>query len=145
MKKLILFGDSLVANFHKTVLAVLEKRTNTEVYNCATCGWDTNDGALKAPYIAGLKPEVVVFSFGTNDSSPWKQLEVSVVTENIKKIIGSFRGSEIVFLLPPPVHEDRQEPNKKRSNTAIEQYANAIKDVLDQESVKYIDSWKIFK
>lgn len=145
MKKLILFGDSLVANFHKRFITDLEGRTNTEVYNCATCGWDTNDGVSKAPYIAKLRPDVVVFSFGTNDASPWKQLDLPAVSENTKKIVDSFQGSEMVFLLPPPIHEDRQEPGKQRSNETTKQYANAIKEVLEKENVKYIDSWRVFK
>lgn len=145
MKKLVLFGDSLLANFNKPFSGKLEQVTNCEVYNCATCGWDTSDGVQKAPYISNLKPDVVVFSFGTNDSSPWRQLPITTVTENLSKIFVNFRGSEMIFLLPPPINEDRQEPNKQRLNTTIEQYANAIKVSVEQENIKYIDSWKVFR
>ncbi|MCR4277602.1 MAG: GDSL-type esterase/lipase family protein [Candidatus Berkelbacteria bacterium] len=139
MKKLILFGDSLIANFHKADVSTLENNTGYQVYNCATCGWDTNDGVVKAPYIARLQPEVVVFSFGTNDSSTWQQLEIATVAENVKKIIEDFSGSVMIFLLPPPIDEDRQELKKQRSNATIKQYAEAIKNVLIQNNIRYID------
>src|SRR3546814_8267207 len=136
MSKLVLFGDSLIATFHKAEVSTLEKSTGYQVYNCATCGWDTNDGVIKAPYIARPQPEVVVFSFGTNDSSPWRQLEIATVAENVKKIIEDFSGSVMIFLLPPPIDEDRQELKKQRSNNTIKQYAKEKQRVLNQKKIK---------
>ena len=140
MKKMILFGDSLIANFGRSNTEAIESAVDFDVYNCATGGWDTNHCVRKATYIAQLKPEVVVLSFGTNDSTPDRRLELDSVVENVKKIIDIFAGSSVIVLLPPPIHEERQEPGRNRSNETIEKYANSIKKLLDEEGVAYIDS-----
>lgn len=139
MKKLVLFGDSLIALFHKDEVSELEKQTGYEVYSCATSGWNSEDGVNKASYISQLNPDVTVFSFGTNDSAPWNSVKIQNFVENIRTIIKIFSSSKIIFLLPPPTKDER------RSNELIEQYSEAAKQVLNENSVTYIDSWKVFK
>ena len=55
MKKLVLFGDSLLANFSKQYILRLEaKLPDYDIYNCAAGGWDTYDCVKKATFISKL-------------------------------------------------------------------------------------------
>lgn len=147
MKKAVLFGDSLFAQMGKQRLIMFEEALpGYDFYNCAAGGWDTNDCADKAPYIAGLKPDLVIISLGTNDAAPWKQVPLDTFRANIPKIFGAFESSRIVYFLPPPVNEQKiaqTEPN--RSIEGIRDYHDAAKAVCEERGVAYIDSFAIFQ
>ncbi|MES2225196.1 MAG: GDSL-type esterase/lipase family protein [Patescibacteria group bacterium] len=143
--KVILFGDSMLARFGKERLQKLESMVpEGDFYNCATGGWDSNDCAMKAPYIASLKPDAVVISVGTNDASPWKQVPLEIFRNNLLNIRDSFKDSKVIFFPPPPVNEDKQAGELIRSNELMQQYSSAVKDVSSSAAVACIDSWAIF-
>lgn len=146
MNKLILFGDSLLNSFNSVMCQAIERQTNYDIYNCAVGGWNTEDGNKKAPYIAQLRPCGVIFSFGTNDAAPWKQIAAEQYKANLKNIFDSFNESKKFFLLPPPINESQLEPREnQRTNILQKQYADAAKAIAISNSVKIIDSWAIFK
>ncbi len=143
--RVLLFGDSLLKNLSKPWLVKLEEAIpGADVYNCSVGGWDTVDGVKKAPYIAKLKPDVVVLGFGTNDAALWKKVELDQYQMNLSKILGEFSGSRIIYFLPPPVDETKMEAGYVRTNDEITKYVNAAKEILDQASMSYINSPKIF-
>jgi lysophospholipase L1-like esterase len=145
MKKLVLFGDSLLGQFGKDRILALEARLpGYDVYNCAAGGWNSEDGVKKARYISKLEPDVVVISLGTNDMAPWKQLELLLFVKNIRKIIRSFSSLELVYFLPPPVNENKESNEKKILNKDAVLYHNAAKQVCIDNGIKFIDSWKVF-
>lgn len=143
--KIVLFGDSMLARFGKERLEELESKIpQSDVYNCAVGGWDSNDGVKKAPYIALLKPDVVVISLGTNDAAPWKQVPVETFKSNLGIILAEFKGSRIIFFPPCPVDESKQKDGYKRTNALTKLYFDAAMLVCNEEKVSCIDSWAIF-
>lgn len=145
MKKLILFGDSLIKNINKPLSGEIEKRAGVDLYNCAVGGWDTNDGVAKASYIAQLNPDLVLFSFGTNDAAPWKRVDIETFQQNLKKIFETFSSAEKIFFLPPPLNEGQQTGEEKRLNELQKQYEEVAKELSLSNGVKIIDSWAVFK
>lgn len=145
-QKLVLFGDSLFARCSKHLMLLLEARlyAHYDAYNCAVGGWDSSDIVKKAPYIATLKPEVVVISVGTNDASPWKQVELADFEANIKQILQAFNGSKVIFFLPPPVHAASLPAGKEISNQDVKQYHDAAKAIVEKAGAGFINSWEIF-
>ena len=147
MKKLVLFGDSLFARAGKHRLVMIEQSLlYYDVYNCAVGGWDTSDCVAKSPYIAKLKPDVLVISLGTNDAAPWKQVPLHKFKENIPKIFEAFKDSKIIYFLPTPVDEVKiANTDARRSIKDIKEYHDAAKAVCEENGVDYIDSFAIFK
>ncbi len=147
MKKAVLFGDSLFAQAGKHRIIMFEEAAQGyDFYNCAVGGWDTNDCVAKAPYIARLKPDLLIVSLGTNDAAPWKQVPLEKFKENIPKIFNAFEGSRIIYFLPTPVDEVKiASTDKNRSIKEIKQYHDAAKSVCEAHEVEYIDSFTVFK
>jgi lysophospholipase L1-like esterase len=143
--KIVLFGDSMLARFGKERIQKLEATVpQCDIYNCATGGWDSNDCALKAPYIASLKPDAVIVSVGTNDAAPWKQVPIQAFEKNLNSILDSFQNKKIVSFLPSPVNERKQKGEHPRTNELLKKYFDVAKEVCTIRSVSYIDSWAIF-
>lgn len=145
MKKLILFGDSLLGRFSKNPINRLEKILdyNYDVYNFAAGGWDSSDGLKKANYISSFAPELVIICFGMNDAAPWKRVELDKYDANIRGILEEFRNSRIVFFLPPPINEAKQIGENKRDNETIKNYHDAAKQACIEKGVDNIDLWPI--
>ncbi len=145
-KKLVLFGDSLFGEVRKTETLMLEEKLGGvyDVYNCATGGWSTNDLVKKAPYISGLKPNIVIISAGTNDSAPWKRVDLEKFKANLPLIAEQFSESRVIFFPPPPVTEVVLEDNKIMSNEDVKLYNDAVVAFCKSASVDYIDSWSFF-
>lgn len=146
IKKLILFGDSLFGEVRKTETLMLEEKLGGEydIYNCATGGWSTNDLVKKAPYISGLKPDIVIISAGTNDSAPWKRVDLETFKSNLPVIAEQFSESRVIFFPPPPVTEVLLEENKIMSNEDVRIYNDAVIEFCKEASIGYIDSWSLF-
>ncbi len=149
MKKLVLFGDSLLAHVSKDEVLIFEsKLPDYDVYNCAVGGWDSNDCVKKALYIAGLQPDLVILSVGTNDASPWKAVDIQTFTENLKKIFGIFGTSKILYFLPPAINGSILSEHPKRkalTNILMKQYHDHAKKVCQEMNVAYFDSWSVLK
>lgn len=135
----------MFARFGKERIQKLESKVpQCDIYNCATGGWDSNDCAVKAPYIASLKPDAVIISVGTNDAAPWKQVPIETFEKNLNSILDSFKNSKIVFFPPPPVNEHKQKGEQRRTNELMQKYFDTVKEACSKRSVAYIDSWAIF-
>lgn len=147
MKKLVLFGDSLLALASKSHLVLLEDKLEGQydVYNCAVGGWDSRDLLKKSSYIAKLNPDVLVLSLGTNDASPWKQVPVAEFTDNVSKSLQFFGKSRIVYFLPMPIDETKQIPDKQRTNKLQKEYHDTAKNLCEKLGLEFTESWDIFE
>lgn len=146
MKKLVLFGDSHFGRFGKHLINELESRLeNCDVYNCAAGGWDTNDCLAKSSYIKNLQPDIVVISLGTNDASPWKEVDLALFEQNLLKIFNEFSNSKVIYFPPPSVNEKMLESKRKLlTNKILESYENVAKKVCDKQGVTFLDTGKYF-
>ena len=145
-RKLVLFGDSLFGKVNKTKSLMLEKALDQEfdVYNCATGGWNTNDLLKKAPFIATLDADLFIVSVGTNDGSPWKQVNINDFERNLGPILDEFSNSNVILFPPPPVHEESRPKDKQIPNETMKAYYDAAVRVCVKGGIPYIHSWEIF-
>jgi lysophospholipase L1-like esterase len=102
---IVLFGDSHLARLDKAYLEYLEQGVeHAIVYNCATGGYTSIDGVTRASYIAQLHPDIVVFSFGANDVSPWKVITPKAeFLSNMHSIFAAFEHSRKIIIASPDV------------------------------------------
>ncbi|MDT2613025.1 SGNH/GDSL hydrolase family protein [Enterococcus dongliensis] len=108
MKKIVLFGDSLLAGVMKDEPSeilnryILDELTEMgfpgyEVVNLGKRGESSTDGLARVDEAVEAQGDFVVISFGTNDSLRQKNT-VEVFGENIKEMIESFAASKVILL-----------------------------------------------
>ncbi|MDT2640713.1 SGNH/GDSL hydrolase family protein [Enterococcus dongliensis] len=108
MKKIVLFGDSLLAGVMKGEPSeilnryILDELTEMgfpgyEVVNLGKRGESSTDGLARVDEAVEAQGDFVVISFGTNDSLRQKNT-VEVFGENIKEMIESFDASKVILL-----------------------------------------------
>ena len=137
--KIVLFGDSLFGQFGKNRILKLEAMIpGSDVYNCAAGGWDSNDCVKKAPYIARLKPDIMILSLGTNDASSWKLVDIETFKINVPQIINAFTDSRIIYMLPPPSDESKQPHDRLRKNETLKQYYDVAKNICGQKEFRLL-------
>lgn len=138
---IVLFGDSLLGRFNKNLINQLEQAIpSSTVYNCAAGGWNSSDGIKRVDYITKLKPDLVVLSFGANDTAPWKeQVPLSTFVHNMEFMVRTFVKSNVIVLLCPHVSVESPEQTKEFNNN-LDVYNEAIKRICDEHHAAYIDS-----
>ena len=100
MRNLILFGDSMLANFGGYFIKEVESKIkDVQIYNCAFGGATTQDGLHKVKLISLLNPDIVLLSFGINDLFK-DDLPVKSYLKNMDKITRSFNKRIIIWLVP---------------------------------------------
>lgn len=141
-KSIVLFGDSLLGRFGKTFIDKLEAELDhVTVYNCAAGGWNTADGVKRVDFIAKLKPDYVVISFGANDAAPWKkQVPEESFENNLNSIIDSFSGSKIIIFPCPSARDSSHE----EFNKEISRYNKIVHSVAKDKKTMVIDSNKVY-
>lgn len=108
MKKIVLFGDSLLAGVMKGEPSeilnryILDELTEMgfpgyEVVNLGKRGESSTDGLARVDEAVEAQGDFVVISFGTNDSLRQKNT-VEVFGENIKEMVESFDASKVILL-----------------------------------------------
>lgn len=148
MKHLVLYGDSLAERIGKTLILRLQDVLDNEylIHNFGAGGFNTTDCLARASFIIKLPIDIIFISLGTNDAKPWKPVELSVYKENIQKLIEIFEADKIVWLLPPPLDEPKlQAAHKGLSNQIVAQYRDTAKQILTDNSVRFIDTEKVFQ
>lgn len=143
---IVLFGDSLLGRFKKVLIDQLEGSLEAAtVYNCAAGGWNTNDGARRVDYIARLTPDVVILSFGANDSAPWKEVvNITTFTSNMERMMDAFNPARTIALLCPQVTiEDPVQA--KAFNAALGEYNEITKQLCERKGLDYIDCDELLK
>ena len=138
---IVLFGDSLLGRFNKNLINQLEQTIpSSTAYNCAAGGWNSNDGMKRVEYIAKLNPNVVVLSFGANDTAPWKeQVALSTFIQNMEFMVRTFTKAKVIVLLCPHVSVESPEQTKEFNNN-LDVYNETIKRICDERHAAYIDS-----
>lgn len=147
VKSIVLFGDSLLGRFGKDLIIKLEKAVpNSMVYNCAAGGLNTVDGLKRAAFIAKLKPEYVILSFGANDSSPEEGRKVPErdFEKNYDAIIKSFSGSGVIIFPCPPADDPKDPMGTQSFNNTLARYNKIIRSVAKNNGAMLIDSERVY-
>lgn len=137
---IVLFGDSHLGRFGKRFIDQLEGLIdNSIVYNCAAGGFTSSDGVRRVDYIARLKPDVVIFSFGGNDVSPWKEVVAeSVFLSNMRRIFEAFPDSSKLLFTSPDVAVANQD-QANIYNNSIHTYREALEPICEELGVLIVD------
>jgi lysophospholipase L1-like esterase len=127
MKKIILYGDSLLGRFGKSLIQKLESRVkNAEVYNCAYGGCSTEDCLRKSEFISKLNPDMVVISLGTNDIL-LNDLDTGEYLNNLSKIIENFNESRVIVWLIPKANDSQDVEGTNNFNKKVEKYNKIVR------------------
>lgn len=144
MKNIVLFGDSFLGRLGKKYISQFELLVpSAMVHNCAAGGLDTADGLARAGYIAGLKPDFVVLSFGANDAERG-EISEEKFEHNLEGIVKAFVGSQVILLLCPPAYDPADPVGTKDFNDKIFRYNARARAVAERAGAKVVDSEKIF-
>jgi lysophospholipase L1-like esterase len=137
---IVLFGDSHLGRFGKRYIDQLEALVkDSVVYNCSAGGLTSSDGVRRVDFIAGLKPDIVIFSFGGNDVAPWKNIVPKpVFIDNMRTIFEAFpHSAKIIFTSPDVAVAD---PGQTREyNNSIHEYRHALTKICDELGVAIVD------
>ncbi len=144
MKKLILFGDSMLGHFGCELIQKVESETSVDIYNCAMGGATTEDGLKKALYIASLKPDIVLLSFGTNDIFK-KNLSASDFLKNLTQIIDLFKGSRVIVWFTPKANDINDVEGTLKFNSQILRYNDEVRKYCEVNKIEFIDSFSDYK
>ncbi len=142
---IVLYGDSFLGRFGKNQIEQLESRlTNATIYNCSAGGWNSTDLNRRVEYIAKLKAEYVILSFGGNDVAPWKNVvPLESFIDNVKSILSAFNESKILMILCPNVElEDSNQTQEY--NDGLASYYGSINSMFEEAGVKIIDTNSLF-
>lgn len=145
-KSVVLFGDSLLGRFGKSLIQQLEnKLENTTVYNCAAGGLNTEDGVERADFISQLRPNYVVISFGANDCAPWKeQIPLEKFENNLQRIVESFSQAKVVMFLCPSASDFDDKEGTAQFNDLLQRYNDCATQVAIKNGASVIDSQRTY-
>jgi lysophospholipase L1-like esterase len=145
MKNLVLFGDSMLGCFGTNLIKKLESSVDDlHVHNCAVGGATTEDGLRKVKYIASLKPDIVLLSFGINDIFQTKKLPNEFLN-NLIKIISTFKGARIIIWLTPKANDINDVEGTIKFNSDILRYHDEIRKYCQLNKIESIDSLNHYK
>jgi lysophospholipase L1-like esterase len=167
IKRICVFGDSITwgacdyekGGWVERLKTDLLEHSDINVYNFGVCGNTTVD--LLACFDMEseiMKPEVIIFAIGINDSRYLKDPLVSEVNikdfeSNIQALINRARKqtSRLAFVGLTPVDETKTTPRIHRENTKyyknkiIQNYNSVIVSVCKREEIQFIDLSNLLK
>lgn len=118
MKKIVLFGDSILAGFIDGKVTdnftdrIQSAFPNTKVINRSIPGHRTSDAITHVDRdVVQLKPDVVVLSFGVNDILTINEMKPGHFTNNLTQLIETI-GPEKVVLVSPPYVDYHKQPTR---------------------------------
>jgi lysophospholipase L1-like esterase len=72
-----------------------------------------------------------IYSFGSNDAAPWKEVPLSEFESSYRRLLEMARSDRIVVLGPPPVAESA-DGALGRTNARLRQYANCAAQLVTE-------------
>ncbi len=145
MKKLIFFGDSLLARINPDMIKKIEESIGSIIIdNHAVGGSTTNDALEIIESVSKLKADYVVISLGTNDILK-DNLSCPEYLENMIKIISEFSESKVFVWLTPPANDINDPEGTKEFNEKIGQYFDGLKNICKDYNFNFIDTFSVYK
>ncbi|MBO0451374.1 MULTISPECIES: SGNH/GDSL hydrolase family protein [Enterococcus] len=146
MKKIVLFGDSLLAGvMNGETSNILDKYILDELTGMGFPGYElvklgkrgesSSDGLARVNEAVEAEGDFVVISFGTNDSLKQKNT-VEAFGENIKEIIESFDASKVILLTTGYINTEILPIG---DNDRQQVYVEKAKQIAEEVGVNVID------
>jgi lysophospholipase L1-like esterase len=149
-RKIVLFGDSITNDVFPLFKKELEEKypeKNYHVINAGVPSESTRDGLLRIQSVVQQNPDVVVISFGMNDSRPAVGNRYGVgkyeYKQNLLKMIDIFQEINVRVMLStvtPSYDFERGEYNVEN-----EEYSNIVRRVARQKKLKIVDLEVLWK
>ncbi|WP_125588166.1 SGNH/GDSL hydrolase family protein [Companilactobacillus jidongensis] len=143
MKKIVLFGDSIMAGFHDGVMsdiltdAIQKNFPKDEVINVSIPGYKTSNAVTRVEQdIVSLKPDIVILGFGANDISTTDEIKPGKFSTNLSTMIETIGTSKVILLSPPYTDWVK---NPTRPWTRQLQFELVTEHLAKQMNVSYID------
>jgi lysophospholipase L1-like esterase len=134
MLRVALVGDSHLTDVSPRPVWKLGPRLRSvgfDVVTLARGGLDTRQAVLDAPP-HGV--DWIVYSFGTNDAAPWKQVPPDEYGSNYATLLASAAGTAQLVLGPPPVAE---RPGG-RSNQLVRRYSDIAARTAQRHGAEFV-------
>jgi lysophospholipase L1-like esterase len=134
MLRVALVGDSHLTDVSQRPVTKLGPRLRSagfEVMTLARGGLDTRQALRHA---APNDVDWIVYSFGTNDSAPWKQVPPHEYERNYATLLSMGAGTGQLVLGPPPV-SDRQ---IGRLNNLVREYSDIAARVAQDHGADFV-------
>ena len=134
MLRVALVGDSHLTDVSPRPVTKLGPRLRSmdfEVVTLARGGLDTREAIRHAP---PDDVDWIVYSFGTNDAAPWKQVPTHEYERNYATLLTAGAGAAQLVLGPPPV-SDRQ---IGRLNNVVRQYSDIAGRVAQEHGAHFV-------
>lgn len=151
MKKIVLFGDSIIAGYFKEAvspvlinlvkdnLQVLAMEEVTLV-NAGMPGDTTRDGLKRLEKeVLSESPDMVVVFFGANDCSEDRPISVTEYGENLETMIRKI-GREKVILITAPFIDSGRRP--ERPDYQVRQFVSKGKEIASVAKIPSIDLYQ---
>lgn len=142
MKKIVLFGDSIMAGYHDGMVSneftdrIRNAFPNDKVINVSVPGYRTSDAVSVAKKVSALDPDLCILAIGANDISIHDEIKPGKFAANLTYILEEI-GCDKSILVSPPLTDWRRNPD--RPWTRQLQFELVTEHLGKQLDVKYLD------
>jgi lysophospholipase L1-like esterase len=145
MPRLVLAGDSHLSRITKPRLERLRAQLpEFEIVNLAVGGYTAADVLQIADALRALAPDVLVVSVGSNDSAPWKLVQLDDFRVTFEDLLDRVAPRHLVLVGPPPVDETLLQREVDRTNAVLATYTQELRDLAGRRHGRFVDSGAVF-
>ena len=153
-KTIVAFGDSITAS--GAWFADAEKTYGISLTNRAVGGWNSADGRNAFASALALKPDVLLLSFGMNDSARdmAKYVPLETYLENMRYMIekAEAAGARVILVIENPIGEEDYYTRHDREVFAplggigafFLQYVEAVRALAQEYGLVVMDMHRVF-
>lgn len=142
MKRIVLFGDSIMAGYHDGMVSseftnrIKDAFPANKVLNLSVAGFKTSDAVPVTKKVTNLKPDVCVIMLGANDVSTFEEIKPGKFASNLTYIINEIGADKAVLVSPPYTDWHK---NLRRPWTRQIQFELVTEHLSKQLDVEYVD------
>ncbi|WP_125771117.1 SGNH/GDSL hydrolase family protein [Companilactobacillus furfuricola] len=142
MKRIVLFGDSIMAGYHDGMISsdftnrIKDDFPSNKVLNLSVPGYKTSDAVTVTKKVTNLKPDVCVVMLGANDVSTFEEVKPGKFASNLTYILNEV-GCDKAILVSPPYTDWHK--NLRRPWTRQIQFELVTEHLSKQLDVQYVD------
>jgi lysophospholipase L1-like esterase len=131
--RIVFLGDSHLARVRRDVSIV-----GPDVCNAAEGGATALDLVPQAAGAAVEEDDLVVFSVGTNDAAPWRQVPVTAYAQAVRRCMRAVPARRWIYLAPPGVDESRLTGSHTRTNAVLDEYRDVAVSVCNDAGARVV-------
>lgn len=114
-----------------------------DVCNAAEGGACAPDLVPQAAKAGVEEDDLVVFSVGTNDAAPWKQVPVTAYAQAVRCCLRAVPARRWIYVAPPGVDESRLSGSHRRTNAVLDEYRDAAASVCNEAGARVVRTERV--